>query len=142
MKIVIKIHENESHSIVSNSLWPHALYSPWNSLGQSTGVGSLSFLQGILPTQKSTPGLPQWRWILYQSSHKGSSRILEWIVYPFSNLSSQPRNWTKLSCIADGCFTSWAIRQVLKKSMTRSKIKSNKQKTHIFLDSIKLQKIK
>ena len=29
---------------------PHGLYSPWNSLGQNTGVGSLSLLQGIFPT--------------------------------------------------------------------------------------------
>ena len=29
------------------------LYTPWNSLGQNTGVGSLSLLQGIFPTQVS-----------------------------------------------------------------------------------------
>ena len=41
---------SESHSIVSNSLLLHGLYSPWNSPGQNTGVGSLSLLQGIFPT--------------------------------------------------------------------------------------------
>ena len=45
---------------------------PWNSLGQNTGVGSLSLLQGIFPTQGSKRGLPHCRWILYQLSHKGS----------------------------------------------------------------------
>ena len=30
------------------------LYSPWNSPGQSTGVGSLSLLQGIFPTRVQT----------------------------------------------------------------------------------------
>ena len=40
-----------SHSVVSDSLRPHGLYSCWNSLGQNTGVGSLSLLQGISPTQ-------------------------------------------------------------------------------------------
>ena len=35
---------------VSDSLRPQGLYSPWNSLGQNTGVGSLSLLQGIFPT--------------------------------------------------------------------------------------------
>ena len=40
-----------------NSLWPHGPYSPWNSPGQNTGVGSLSLLQGIFPTQGSNPGL-------------------------------------------------------------------------------------
>ena len=47
------------------TLPPHGLYSPWNSPGQNTGVGSLSLLQGIFPTQGSNPGLPQCRWILY-----------------------------------------------------------------------------
>ena len=40
-------------SAVSDSLRPHGLYSPWNSPGQNTGVGSLSLLQGIFPTQGS-----------------------------------------------------------------------------------------
>ena len=42
----------------------------WNSLGQNTGMGSLSLLQGIFPTQGSNPGLPHCRQILYQLSHK------------------------------------------------------------------------
>ena len=33
---------SESCSVVSDSLWPHGLYSSWNSLGQNTRVGSLS----------------------------------------------------------------------------------------------------
>ena len=44
-------HESESRSVVSDSLPPHGLYSPWNSPGQNTGVGSRSPLQGIFPTQ-------------------------------------------------------------------------------------------
>ena len=59
-----------SHSVVSDSLQPHRLYSPWSSPGQNTGVGSPSFLQGIFPTQGSNPGLLHCRWILYQLSHK------------------------------------------------------------------------
>ena len=35
------------------TLWPHGLYSPWNSPGQNTGVLILSLLQGIVPTQES-----------------------------------------------------------------------------------------
>ena len=41
--------ESESHSVVSDSLRPHGLYSPWNSPSRNTGVGSLSLLQGNLP---------------------------------------------------------------------------------------------
>ena len=63
---------SESCSVVSNSLRPHGLYSPWNSPGQNTGVGSHSLLQGIFPTQGSNPGLPHYRWILYHLSHQGS----------------------------------------------------------------------
>ena len=48
------------------------LCDPGNSPGQNTGVGSLSLLQGIFPTQISNPGLPHCRRILYQLSHKGS----------------------------------------------------------------------
>ena len=62
---------SESPSVVSDSLRPNGLYSLWNSPGQSTGVGSLSLLQG----------------------------------------SSQPRDWTQVSLIADGFFTSWATRE-------------------------------
>ena len=85
---------SESHSVVSDSFWPHGLYSPWNSPGQNTGVGSLSLLQWIFPTQGSNPGLLHCRQILYQLSHKGSPRLLEFIAYPFSRGFSQPRNWT------------------------------------------------
>ena len=45
--------ESESRSVVSDYLRPHGLYSPWNSPGQNTGVGSLSLLQGIFPIQLS-----------------------------------------------------------------------------------------
>ena len=50
--------------------------------------GSLSPLQGIFPTQGSSPGLPHCRRTLHQLSHKKSPRILEWVAYPFSNGSS------------------------------------------------------
>ena len=70
--------KSENCSVMFHSLQPHGLYSPRNSSGQNTEVGSLSLLQGIFPTQRSNPGLPHWKWILYQLSHKGSPRILEW----------------------------------------------------------------
>ena len=56
------------------------------------------------------PGLPHCRQILYQLSHKGSPRILEWVAYPFFSGSSWPRNWTGICCIAGRFFTNWAIR--------------------------------
>ena len=71
----------ESCSVVSNFATPR-LYSLWNSPDWNTGVGSLSLLQGIFPTQGSNPGLPHCGQILYQLSHKGSPRVLEWVAYP------------------------------------------------------------
>ena len=87
-----------------DSLWPHGLDSSWNSSGQNTGVGSLSLLQGIFPTQGLNPGLLHYRQILYQLSHKGSPRILQWVAYLFSSGSSRPRNRTRVSCIAGGWY--------------------------------------
>ena len=63
---------SKSRSVVSDFLRPHGLYSPWNSLGQSTGVGCLSLLQGVFPAQGLNPGLPHCGRILYQLNHKGS----------------------------------------------------------------------
>ena len=98
--------ERESHSVVSDSLPSSELNSPWNSPGRNTGVGSLSLLQGIFPTQGSNPGLPHCRWILYQLNYRGNPRILEWVAFPFSRGSSQPRDLTQVSHIAGGFFTS------------------------------------
>ena len=57
---------------MSDSFQPHGLYSPWNSLGQNTVVGSPSLLQGIFPTQEPNPGFPHCKGTLYQLGHKGS----------------------------------------------------------------------
>ena len=111
-------------------MWPHRwrptrLPCPWDSPGNNTGVGchfllqcmkvksgmgSCSLPQGIFPTQGLNPGVQHCRQILYQLSHQGSSRILEWVAYPFANESSRPRNWTGVSCITSRFFTSWAIK--------------------------------
>ena len=105
--------KNKCRSVVSQSLWPTGLYSPWNSPGQKTAVGSLSLLQGIFPTQGLNPCLPHCQWILYQLSHHGGPRILEWVAYPFSGGSSWPRNQKGVSCIAGGFLTNWALREAL-----------------------------
>ena len=67
--------KSESRSVMSDSLRPCRLNSPWNSPGQNTGVDSLSLLQGIFPTQGSNPGLPHCGQILYQLSYQGSPDI-------------------------------------------------------------------
>ena len=91
-------NESESHSVMSDSLWPHVLYSPCNSPGQNTGVGCHSLLQRIFPTQGSNPGLLNCRQILYQLSYQGSPRILKWVDFPFfrglPNPGIEPRSPT------------------------------------------------
>ena len=82
-----------------------------DSPGKNTGVGSHALLQGIFPTQRSNPGLPHCRQILYRLSHQGSPRILEWVAYPFSRGSFWSRNPTGVSSIAGRFFTSWATRE-------------------------------
>ena len=79
--------ESESCSLkVPDSLRSHGLYSPWNSLGQNTGMDSLSLLQGMFPTQGSNPGLHHCRQILYQLSHKGSPIMVVYMAKYLTNL--------------------------------------------------------
>ena len=104
-----KESERESCSVASDSLQPHGLYRPLNSPGQNTGVGSLSLLLGIFPTQRLNPNLLHCGQILNPLSHKGSPRILELVAYPFSRGSSPPRNQTGVPCIAGRFFTNRAI---------------------------------
>ena len=70
-------------------------------------MGSLSLLQGIFPTQGLNPGLPYYRQILYQLSHQGSPRILEWAAYPFSSRPSRPYAFP---VVMYGC-ESWTVKK-------------------------------
>ena len=87
-----------SHSVVSDSLWPPRTVAHQAPL--SMGIlqarilewGCHALLQGIFSTQGLNPGLPHFRWILYNLSHQGSPWIQEWIAYPSSRGSSQSRN--------------------------------------------------
>ena len=90
----------ESRSVMSNSLGPHGLYSPWNSPGQNTGVGSLSLLQGNLPNPgmgpmspslqvDSLPAEPQRK---PKNSEVGTLPLLQGI-FP-----SQESNWALMCC--------------------------------------------
>ena len=108
-----------SRSVVSYSLRPVDCSPPGSSVhGDSSGknsggVGCHALLQGIFPTQGLNPGLLHRRQILDSLSHQGSPRVLEWVAYPFSRGSFPPGNWTRISYIADGFFTSWATKEAL-----------------------------
>ena len=106
----------ESRSVVSNLLRPHGLYSPWNSPDQNTGVGSLFLLRGIFPTQGSNPGLPHYRWILYQLSHMGSPR---WVRKGIDSVERRPTVGVSKGVFVLSCF-------VFKKKKRRHFRKCNK----------------
>ena len=104
---VVTIHniESESHSVVSDSLWPHGIVH---------GLLQARILEWVVPfsqgssqprdqTQVSRIAggfFPSWL------SHQGSPRILEWVAHPFSSRSFWPRNWTGISWITGRFFTS------------------------------------
>ena len=94
---------------MSDCLQPHGLYSPWNSPGQKTGLGSCSLFQGIFATQGLIPGLLHCRQIflpaeppgkpkntgvvaLKQLSSSSSLFLLQWI-FPTQDL-----DWSLLHC--------------------------------------------
>ena len=83
-----------------------------DSPGKNTGVLPCPS-PGIFPSQGLNPSLPHCRQILYHLSHQGSPASQEWVACPFFRGTSWPRNWTGVSCIASGFFTSWASREAL-----------------------------
>ena len=70
-----------SHSVASDSLWPHwlqpaRLLCSWVSPGKNTGVNNHFLLQRIFPTQGLNLGLLHCRWILYPLSYQGEVQIV------------------------------------------------------------------
>ena len=101
-KILMMNQEQNLSVLIAFLLWFFCIILEWVAIPSS---------KGIFPTQGSNSGLMHCRQILYQLSHKGSLRTLEWVAYPFSSGSSWPRNPIRVSCITAGFFTNWAIRE-------------------------------
>ena len=78
-----KVLKSESRSVVFHSLWPHELYSPWNSSGQNAKVDNHSLLQRIFPTPGSNPGLRHCRQILNHWTTREASVLF--YFWPFSS---------------------------------------------------------
>ena len=55
------------------------------------------------------------------------ARILEWVAFPFSRGSSWPRNQTRISCIAGGFFTNWAITEATQRICIKLNIRCSKR---------------
>ena len=65
----------------SPTLQVDSLLSELSGWPKNTGVGSLSLLQGIFPTQESNRGLLHWRRILYRLSCQGSPLTPKWLLF-------------------------------------------------------------
>ena len=79
---------------------------------------------GHLPNPRIKLRSPALQADSLQLSHKGRSRILEWVAYPFSSRSSQSRSLTGNFCIAGRFFTNWAIREACRGTHRRPNIRS------------------
>ena len=103
------------HSYMYNRIRHKRLFSLYK-LKLYIKVSEVAHLCPILcnPMDCSLPG----------SSFHGifQARILEWVAISFSR-SSQPRDWTWISCIVDRHFTIWATREV--KPFVNSRIHLN-----------------
>ena len=73
-------------------------------------------------TESSSAYLTLWDPMDYTVHGILQVRILEWVAFSFSTGSSQPRDWTQVSCIAGGFFISLAIRETQLYSLTYYKM--------------------
>ena len=113
---------------------PAELHCLWDFPGKNTGVGCYFLLHGIWLIQRLNPPLLHWQVDSLPLKHQKvkvkvtqscptlcnpmdytvhgilEARMLEWVPFPFSRGSVQPRDWTQVSHIAGRFFTSWAIR--------------------------------
>ena len=99
-----------SLSVVSHSLWPHGLYSPWNSQPRILEWVAFPFSRGSFPTQGWNPGLPHRRRILYQLTHKGRKSLkCKWNISKTLGMWPPPSDpgWVAIKGVLDGI---WDIR--------------------------------
>ena len=132
----VMLYVSGSCSVVSNSSWPHGLYSPWNSPGQNTGVGSLYLLQGIskLGIKPRSPTLqavsllaePQGKpkntglgslsllqWIFPTQESNQSTLHYRWILYQLSYQGSPNTLWISVKALPYW-FSVWMICPLMK----------------------------
>ena len=116
------------------TLWDLIDYSPWNSPGQNTGVGGISFLQGIFPTQGSNQDshiaggfFTSWATMAASSEEPICSAEAAGNMGSIPGLGSSPGGWRgnplQYSClgklITRGAW--WATIHGVAKSWTRLK---------------------
>ena len=74
--------------------WTARLLCPWGFSRQEYWSELPCPPPRDLPNRGIKPSFPHCRQIHYHLTHQGSPRILEWVAYSFSRVSSRPRNWT------------------------------------------------
>ena len=100
LKKAFKNLKSESRSVVSDSLWPHGLYSPWNSPGQNAGVGShRSLLQGSSqPRDRTQVSHIAGRFFTSWATREGPKRhYAQW-----NKLSQKNKHWFYLDAVPRG----------------------------------------
>ena len=106
--------------LFSYSLIP-TFATPWTAAHQaplSMGFSRQEYWSGLpcpppwdLPDPGIEPRSPTWQADSLPSEPPGMPWILEWVAYPFPRASPQPRNQTRVYCLAGRFFTSWATRE-------------------------------
>ena len=86
------------HPTISSSVIPFSSHLDFSSPGD-------------LPNPWIKPRSPALRADSLPAEPQGRPRIMEWVDYPISRESSQPRNQTSVSCIAGIFFINWAIKE-------------------------------
>ena len=98
-----------SDSLRPHGLQPTRLLCPWDFPDKGTGVGCHCLLQYsyIVKSLSRVRLCDPMEGNLPRSAVHGifQARILEWAAISFSRGSSQPRDRTRVSCIADRRFT-------------------------------------
>ena len=97
-------------------------------LGICRGLARCTAAPDLYPLDACTPTPANYdnqKWVLYQLSHQGSPRVLEWVANPFSRGSSWLRNWSRVSRIEGGFFTSWATGEAEKATPGAAKISTS-----------------
>ena len=83
-----------SHSIMSNSLWPHGLkpdrlLCPWTFSGKNSAVGCHFLLHRIFPNQELSPCLQHWQVDSLPLCHLGSPILYPTYIYIYIYLVTQ-----------------------------------------------------
>ena len=96
---------------MSDSLWPHGLYSPWNSPGQTTRVERLSLLQGTLPNPGIEPRSPTLQADYFPAEPQGKSKNTGVGSLSLLQQIFLIQELNQVFCVAGRVFPSWALRE-------------------------------